>query len=103
MPTSNLTKTLTIEPSYPRANRGEGSSGPVTLFNLKPIRKRIEQVIRTFPAKHTNIIITVTTKKTDDITFDITISVQGPPRPPDEKPPHPPQKSFVWEGESPAP
>jgi hypothetical protein len=54
-------------------------------------------VIRTFPTEHTNIRITVTTKNTDAITFDITIRVQGPPRPPDETSPHPPRKAFLWE------
>jgi hypothetical protein len=54
-------------------------------------------VIRTFPTEHTNILITVRTKKTDAITFDITISVQGPPRPPDETPGHPPKKAFLFE------
>jgi hypothetical protein len=94
MPTSNLTKTLTIEPSYRKGTRGVGT-GPITLFNLKPIRRRIAQVIGTFPIKDTNIIITIRTKKTDAITFDITITVQGPPRPPDDKPPHPPRKEII--------
>ena len=90
MPTSKLTQALTVKPKYQR--------GKVTSFNLKPIRRRIEQVIGEFDVKHTNISVTVTTKQTDAITFDTRIIVQGPPRPPDEKPPHPPQKTFIWEG-----
>jgi hypothetical protein len=90
MPTSTLTQPLTLTPSYKK-------HPAVTLFNLKPIRRKIEQVIRTFPTEHTNILITVRTKKTDAITFDITISVQGPPRPPDETPGHPPKKAFLFE------
>jgi hypothetical protein len=54
-------------------------------------------VIGQFPIRDTNIRITVRTKKRNDITFDITVSVQGPPRAPEDKPPHPPQKTFVWE------
>lgn len=54
-------------------------------------------MIGTFPIKDTNIRINVMTKKRNDgITFDITITVQGPPRPPDDKPPHPPRKEIVW-------
>jgi hypothetical protein len=91
MTTPKLTQRLTISPSYKK-------HPAVTLFNLKPIMRRIKQVIGEFDVKHTNIEMTVTTKKIDAITFDITICVQGPPRPPDETPTHPPKKAFLVEG-----
>ena len=90
MTTPKLTQRLTIKPTYKK-------HPAVTSFNLKPITRRIKQVIGKFDVRHTNISITVTTKQADAITFDITISVQGPPRPPDETPGHPPKKAFLVE------
>ena len=95
MPTSNLAKPLTIKPRFRKA-------GNVDVVNLKPIRTKIEQAIKSFPTgakdrSNPDIIITSRTNKMTSKTVEITISVdkQDPP-PTGGTPAHPPKRVILW-------
>jgi hypothetical protein len=96
MTAPKLTQTLTIKPRFRKDDKDDKKI--VALFDLKPIRRRIEQAINSFPRERRNILITVTTKKIGLTTVDITISMQAPSRPPDGgTPAHPPKREIIWQ------
>jgi hypothetical protein len=82
--TMTTPKTLTITPRLSKDKK-------VVVLNLKPIRTRIEQAIRSFPRK-ANVVISSTTKKIDRMTVDVMIRVQDVPKPPGNGAAHPPRK-----------
>jgi hypothetical protein len=75
----------------------EPKSTKVMLYDLKPIRESIQEAIRSC-GKHTNVVITTTTKNIDAHTLEVAVNVQHHPRGPGGgDPAHPPKKAFLWE------
>jgi hypothetical protein len=85
--TMTTPKTLTITPRLRKDHK-------FALVNLKPIKTRIEQAIKSFPRK-ADIVISSTTKQIDRMTVDVMVRVQDVPKPPENGGAHPPRK-IVW-------
>jgi hypothetical protein len=109
MTTSNLAKPLTIEPHFrnsltiePHRQRQLRRFSNVDVVNLKPIRTKIEQAIKSFRTgapdrSNPDIVITSTTNKMTSKTVEITISVDKQDPPPNGgTPAHPPKRVILW-------
>jgi hypothetical protein len=89
-------KALTIKPRFRKA-------GNFDEVNLKPIRTRIEQAIKSFPTgapnrKEADLQITSTTNGLGSKTVVITIRVQKLNPPPNGGTPvHPPKRVILWQ------